>query len=846
MRTQTGIFLALIMATAGGAFAQGEGSTLTRDYPYWRGSHEKTPGPFLCVKPDATGVTVACDRWPDASDLRRFAEDAARLSGAKTEEEKALAVWRWTRRFKVHTDGNPPWEPIAQTKTSYVTDPLKVLNVYGSHFCGGLSRVIELIWRGAGYRADRIHCGSHSMAELYYKDFDGVVRPHLMDTNFGGYMYHSSRKRLMTVDEYDTDYAGGKISWIHNYHWPWPTHRLELSFRKGEKLERIWGNRGKPYQSHMDPKRDNRRTPLFERGPYTTRTYGNGLWTYSPNPTDSAWLDGLAEPPRGLAAGRFAPAAAGRAATVIWHFRTPYIASDMEVAMKAVRKNKDDVIRLHVSIDDGKTWKKLWEMKQTAGEPVDIKAAVCPKVKILKSQKPLRDFASPFGRYAFRLKLEMLAKERVEDCRIDAITFKTTVQQNIYALPQLQPGRNRITVRGKIEKGAALKITYVWDDPAGKDRRNVTIVEKAPWTYEIIAAGKRWKDCVCKSITIEAIPASGKGNRTEVKETPSTIHKLPAMKHVKYTRGRRGWWLRANPAKSPPAAELVRKIESALAELEKVEAEKKKPEADKAELAKREGAANGSISGALKYLLEVRYPEAFDAVKRTVYLSRSTHTKRVAMVALFLCNREKAKAVLIDVLENPAKVAWTEVPVKKGPKNADQHWAYAAVNIAVLAKKAGWKEAVPGLVKVLESGYGRKHVPHAIMRVLAAIGDRRAVEIIRAALKSRGYFAAYAALAAARVGDRESIGAIRKLLAGKFARGREYAAIALGRLKDTGSAATLRKMLTHGDENLRAAAAESLGEMADAGSLDAVRTALAAEPLPWVREKMETAVSRLR
>ncbi|MHC4914984.1 MAG: HEAT repeat domain-containing protein [Planctomycetota bacterium] len=787
-------------------------SGLTRETKYWRGAREETPGPFLCRKPAVTDALVTCDRWPDASDLRRFAEDAVRLSGAKTEEEKALAVWRWVRRLKVHTDGNSPAEPIAQERTSYVTDPIKVLNVYGAHFCGGLSRVLELVWRGAGHRADRIHCGSHSMAELYYRDFDGVVRSHLFDTNFGGFMYHSSRKRLMTVGEYDTDYSGGKVSWLHNYHWPWPTHRLELAFRKGEKLERIWGNWGKPYQSHMDPKRDNRRTPLSERGPYTERTYGNGLWTYSPAPKDPSWLEGLAEAPRGFAGGRFAPANPGRPASAVWHFRTPYIVSDVAADMKVVRKNKEDIIRLHVSVDGGNTWKQ---------------------------------FTSPFGRYAFRLKLEMIAKESPDDCRVDALTFKTYAQQNIYALPQLQPGKNRITVRGRLEKGAALKVTYVWDDPLGKGRRNVTVVEKTPHEYEIIAAGKEWKDCVCKSITVEAVAATGKGNVTEVKEKPSQIHKLPAMKHVRYTRGRRGWWLRNDPAKAPAVPELVKRIEAGVAELEKVEAEKKNPEADKTKLAEREGAANSSIGGALKYLLEARAPAAFESVKKVVYLSRSSHTKRVAVTALFLCDRERSKAVLLDVLENPAKVAWTEVPIKKGPQNADQHWAFLAVNVGVLAEEAGWKEFTPGLVKVLESKHTRRHVSHAIMRVLASIGDERAAGTIRKALTRKGYAAAYAALAAAHIGDKNSVGAIRRLAADDFSRGREYGAIALGRLKDTGSAGVLRKMLSEGDENLRAAAAEGLGEMGDAGSVGALRAALAAEPFGWVREKMETAIKKL-
>ncbi len=842
--------LALLVGFAGGAAGSDwDGFKLSRDCKYWRGPREVTPGPYLCTTPAATKVTTACDRWPDASDLRRFAEDAVRLSGAKTEQEKALAVWRWTRRLKVHTDGNAPDEKLAQVRTSYVTDPIKVLNVYGAHFCGGLSRVIELIWRGSGRRSDRVHCWSHSMADLYYKDDDGVTRPHLFDTNFGGFMYHSSRKRVMTTDEFATDYYGGKTSWIHNYHWAYPTHRLDMAFRTGEKLERIWGNWKKPYQSHMDPKRDNRRTPLFERGPYKTRTFGNGLWTYSPDPSKPEWLKGLAEPPVGMVRGKFMPGGARRPATAVWHFRTPYIVSDFEVEMKAVRKNPEDIIRLHLSIDGGKTWKKLWELDKIGKEPMDIKANPCKKFVVTtgkEAEKPAKDFNSPFGRYSFRVKLEMIAKESPQDCRIDALTFKTTVQQNFYALPQLQPGRNKITVRGKLEKGSALKITYVWDDPQGKGRKNVTVLEKTPANYEIIAAGSKWEDCVCKSITIEAVPATGKGNRTELKEAPSPIMKLPPMRHVRDTRGRRGWWRRSDPKRVKPTATIIARIKESLKKIDELEVERKKEGADIEKLRKEHGSACSAISGQLKGLLETRDPKAFEVAKEVVYKARSGHTKNCALVVMVLCGGEKAKPVLVDVLENRQKVAWTEVKVKKGSKNADQHWTYTAVVIGVLAKSRGWSEVVPGLVKVIESGHMGKHVHHPIMRALASIGDKRAAGVIRKAVKRRGYAAYYGALAAAKIGDRSCIGDIRKLLAGRSTVGQEYAALALGKLKDTASIPKLKSMLqVASDENLRYSAADALGDMGDRRQIATLKAALAVEPFPWIQDKMKAAIKKL-
>ncbi len=41
--------------------------------------------------------------------MRQFGLDAIRLSGAKTDHEKCLAVWRWVRRSTICTNGTPPW-----------------------------------------------------------------------------------------------------------------------------------------------------------------------------------------------------------------------------------------------------------------------------------------------------------------------------------------------------------------------------------------------------------------------------------------------------------------------------------------------------------------------------------------------------------------------------------------------------------------------------------------------------------------------------------------------------------------------------------------------------------------
>lgn len=251
-------------------------------------------------------------------------------------------------------------------------------------------------------------------------------------------------------------------------------------------------------------------------------TYGNGIWRYAPDLSGPDWEKGLAQEPVNMQSGRLQPLEAENPAAATWQFCIPYIISDASVRINFFRRSSGDLLRLKLSVDKGQTWKTVWECPEDVVGQNDIMVPICEKYAVSeKGPAPPDDFVSPFGRYAYLLKLEMFSADRPEDCRVEAIDFENTVQLNIYSLPQLHPGKNKITVRGTIDPGQALMVTYVWDDPSGKERRNVTRVEQTPFTYEIIAAGMKWKNCVCRSITIEALPAAGQGNHTLVKEKPS-------------------------------------------------------------------------------------------------------------------------------------------------------------------------------------------------------------------------------------------------------------------------------------------------------------------------------------
>jgi hypothetical protein len=378
----------------------------------------------------------------------------------------------------------------------------------------------------------------------------------------------------------------------------------------------------------------------------------------------------------------------------------------------------------------------------------------------------------------------------------------------------LQPGRNKIIVKGQLAEGAALRVTYIWDDSLGKARRNVTVVEEVPWTYEVITAGREWEDVTCRSITIEAVAATGEGNRTEMKEKPSEVHGLPAMRPAAETRAR---WKRSTPAELPPTEELIEDLED--------------PD-------KRRQAIFG--------LLELGDPRAFDAVKKAAYEYGNTPVKEAALVALYVMDKEKARPILLDIISGPKRSRWKTDP--ENPAVEGEHWATGSAIIGYMAYESGWDGFVPHLVRVLESSYCWRQASWGLLRVLGRFGDRRAAKMVKKYLDAKDLdTVSVAAEAAGPIGEDSMVPRLRELLNSGYEPARINAAISLGMLGDKASAPRLREWLTDiSDENCRGGAAKALGEMGDRDSTAALKVALEVEPVAWVREEIEGALARLR
>ncbi|HEX7900836.1 MAG TPA: hypothetical protein VF950_23970 [Planctomycetota bacterium] len=88
-------------------------------------------------------IRVTTDRTVDTRSLETIVRDVIRLSGAKTDDEKAIAIHTWLHQAIFHFA-----YPVEKGSS---VGPLKVLNVYGWGLCGGQHTVLKALFETAGW-----------------------------------------------------------------------------------------------------------------------------------------------------------------------------------------------------------------------------------------------------------------------------------------------------------------------------------------------------------------------------------------------------------------------------------------------------------------------------------------------------------------------------------------------------------------------------------------------------------------------------------------------------------------------------------------------------------------------
>jgi hypothetical protein len=428
--------------------------------------------PAAASRAAAEGFRVTTDRTVDNSSLESIVRDVFRLSGAKTNDEKAIALLDYLHGTIFHS-GYP-------VEKGGGVGPLKVINVYGWGLCGGQHTVLKALFEAAGWQV-RYRGWSdpgHTTIEVFY---DG--KWHYLDVFLKAYFWTHDRKTLAGQDDIKadpsialdaakdgrapTDYflccgddAPGIVSGVKSSK-PLPTSKPEdgwgsctgrdqnyaplLRLPSGGTLRIDW--RGEPGMTAVpqkgmhtcgmkDFRGDKIRGPLLEH--YGARSFANGTFSYQPDfakAADAADID-LKD---ARAAGGKLVATGGGPGVAVFRLALPYayVGGKIEAAFEG----GDGA--LSISRDGG----KKWEPAAAGNLPAAVKGAYDLHVKA-EFPKALATFA-----------------------------LNATIEHNRSAQPHLLNGRNAVTVHladgQKLPEGQVLTVTYAYQEataPANRTR----------------------------------------------------------------------------------------------------------------------------------------------------------------------------------------------------------------------------------------------------------------------------------------------------------------------------------------------------------------------------------------
>ncbi len=751
----------------------------------------------------ATNIRVVNARWPDAGSPESFGRDAIRLTGAESEEEQATAVWRFIQQMT--EVGTVPKEPAYGN--SYVLSPEKLLNVYGVHWCDGLSRIMTMTWRALGYRADKLYRFGHTLADIHYRDKDGIDRWHIFDLSQHWYVYDRTGKHIATREELALDHSllyypsrtpipsepsPMQPGWVHAGHLNLKPHSMGINLWLGETIEFLFGNEGKPYLN-LFPAGERRD---FEHGPYPL-TYGNGRLLSRPQ-----WEDSFAEK--------------------ILDVEIPYVISAAFLNFSGRVEQPDGYFRVSLSTDGGASWKSLWQTEKGREGDFQLEQMdYCPTFNP-RTTKRVEEI-TPFGRYDYKLKVEMAG------CRLDDFEVTTVFQHNIFALPMLWPGENRISVNGSTAPGTALKVSYLWDDARGQDHRHEGNLTSLPAQYVIKSDGLAWKDVRTRRLRIEALEMSDvfnnvDGTRSEAAASASRELPYPTERSIGSKSGRQPDFDR-----------------------------------DKAELAealrKREPSVIADRIVALGALRDPRGAFILEKVIMDDATSPAWH-KILACQALYQSVGSAAAPVLMKVLERDPTIAWKK---PSGKWTSDTMWLHTAAaatallaDIQALPERERAAELIAETLKgsrtkkPLAQIYRGSEIGWGLIRALGFLGSDRHVPLLKGFLANKSDETAVAAEALIRIGNSAVLPEFLNLLQeAQYPPVRTAAIKGIGRFGESQHAVVLQPFLNHWDEDFRAATAVALANLDNAESISALQEALQDESFSWVKDLMQDSLDSL-
>jgi hypothetical protein len=416
------------------------------------------------VHPDdaAVNVRVAFSRWPDCTTLESAIADIFRLEGVTdgTDEEKALALWKWFRILVSATGGGYVREAGDRRP---VSDPHKILTVYGHHQCDGQSWAYVALWRAAGYFAlDQCHWG-HTIASLRYRDRDGKMRFHDFDPQRRYYYWDGTNRRVGT---WTNPLLHKKVH--RHVMQPQKVHSGHTSLRLGESRERRWENTG-----HLVPPGNKKHTLTTEyyRTPPAARVTvhaacGEEIQVFEPtqasitdhravlaegseNTAATKVAGGKDEEADGDGPARLHPAKSGQTASFVYRMPGPNVVAGATIEATLVKGRPGDVARLLIS-PDGRRWTRVYSCDEVGTQKVRINVGY----DAWADGKP-----NVYTLYSYFVKAEFHTAGQPQTVGMDALKLTAVRQLNKRTLPHLRPGRNVVRVTAdRIPEGRTLMV----------------------------------------------------------------------------------------------------------------------------------------------------------------------------------------------------------------------------------------------------------------------------------------------------------------------------------------------------------------------------------------------------
>ncbi|MBI4875743.1 MAG: hypothetical protein HY822_14000 [Acidobacteria bacterium] len=387
--------------------------------------------------------------------------------GLTTDREKALALHRFGMAHFIHFNG-----PIEE-RGEFVSDPLKLIGVYGYALCGNNSCAMSALYNRAGLRARTRSITGHSVPEAWFEN-----KWNYIDTDMFGYVFLDDGKTLASVDELVRDpglfvrqknppdpffpfdekpaMAGAfrRTEAQRNFHPYANAHLMNLALRTNEAATLYYRPQNRYLLTTIKPPdlgilyKDYWTLGPVRRGSLAwcdekPATYGNGLLEYTPDLRSEAFRLENSEQ-RNVAIHRdrehppLATAQPGEPASVEFEMSYPWVIAGLQndltdfdddtdgavVSGLFWRREASDENRILVSTDNGQSWKKVWDNRHLGAVPFQVDVTRYAK-----------------GRYSYRLRFEFRGHAGLESLKV-----RTWVALSPMALPRLVPGRNRFEI----------------------------------------------------------------------------------------------------------------------------------------------------------------------------------------------------------------------------------------------------------------------------------------------------------------------------------------------------------------------------------------------------------------